>query len=142
MKRSKLLYEIVATLAIILIIVFRFDFVTEYVNGAQELDWAYDGFTDTNMSLRLLFLFGVAGYGIYWIIWKYARRNKMPVMIFSVLIAAVAMSYSFFFYYVLPMAVVIIIAILKIKEHRRNNEESSCDRIEGIHREDTLPPSG
>jgi len=138
MKRSKLLYEIIAALAIIGIGIWRFGFIAEYVNGAQELDWAYDGFTDTNMSLRLIFLFGVAGYGIYWIIWNYAKKNKMPVMIISVLVAAVAMSYNFFFYYLIPMAVVITIVIIRIKEYRRKNGEDNGDGVEGIHRDEAL----
>jgi len=129
MLKHKLLYEILVALIIIGVGIYRFDFIVGYVNGAHELDWAYDGFTDTNMSLRLLFLFGVAGYGLYWIIWNFARRHKMPVMIVSVLIATVAMSYSFIFYYTIPILIVSTIAIIKIKETRRKDGEGSSNRI-------------
>jgi len=138
MWKHKLLYEILAALIIIGVGIFRFDFIVGYINGAHELDWAYDGFTDTNMSLRLLFLFGVTGYGIYWMIWNFAKRSRMPVMIGSILIATVAMAYSLIFYYIIPISVIIAIAIIKIKQIRRKNGEGSSDGIEGIHRDDTV----
>ena len=141
MWKHKLLYEILAALIIIGVAIWRFGFITEYVNGAHELDWAYNGFTDTNMSLRLLFLFGVTGFGLYWIIWNFANRSKMLVMIVTVLIAAIAMSYSIIFYYMIPISIVIAIAIIKIKQIRRENGENSGDGVEGLHRDDSVSAS-
>ena len=129
MLKHKLLYEILAAVVIILVAILRFDFILGYINGSHELDWALDGFTDTNMSLRLIFLFGITGFGLYWLIWNYAKRWHYPVMIGSILISTVLMSSFFIFYYLIPMVVVTIIFIIKIKEFRRNNVKNSSDWV-------------
>ncbi len=136
--KHKLLYEILAALIIIGVGIFRFDFILGYVNGSHELNWAYEGYTETNMNLRFLFLFGTAGYGIYWMVWNFATRRKMIAMISSVLIAAIAMAYSFVFYYSIPMIVVIAIVIIKIKTKRTENDKDTSDRFERIHRVDSV----
>lgn len=129
---------IVGLVILIFIGIFYID-ITEYVNGSLEPTWAENGFDLTNYNLRFFFLYGFAAYGVWWIIHRYAKKNELLATIVLVSIAAAAMSILFFFY-TIPMTVGIIIFIIKIKE-RKLNDKSSNNGVEGIYREDALPPS-
>lgn len=107
--------EIAAMVVILVVLGVAFSYVTRYVTGESEAEWAFKGFSRTNFTIRMLLMFGIVGGGIVWLIYRYAKRAKFPVAIGSALIAAVIMTMSEVFYYAIPIVVLVAISLTRLK---------------------------
>ena len=107
-----------AAVVILIVLGVSFGYATEYVTGKLETEWAYKGFSKTNFTMRMLLMFGLAGGGIVWLIYRYARRAKFPVAIGSATVFALIMTMNEVFYYAIPIIVLMIISFLRVKERR------------------------
>ena len=130
-KISSLHLEAIASVIIIIVLGVTFAYVTSFVTGELEAEWAYVGFEKTNFTIRMLLMFGIAGGGIVWLIFRYAKRAKFPVAIGSSLFAAVIMTMNAAFYYAIPIAVLGAILLIKVREMRRSRRRIKTPKFEG-----------
>jgi hypothetical protein len=119
--KNKILNEKVWLIIVLIAIGASFSFANQYVAGELEMHWAITGMIVTNYNLLMFFMLALAGAGIVWIIYRYAKRSKLFVSIISVLCLSLAMAMSQIFMYLIPIVVAIAIAILLVKERRKKN---------------------
>ena len=104
---------------ILIIMIFNFDYVNHYCNGSYELKWMYEGMTVSSHDLRLLLLFGLNGWCIFWLIQKYAKRAKIAVMILSVTFSSVLMTFNEISMHAIPLMTFSIWILIKVRSTRQ-----------------------
>jgi len=95
-----------------------YPYARDMVSSVIEPNWTYDGVTVSNFNVRMLILFGVAGGGSGWLVYKFAKRNGTVVAALTAFIAALAMAMNEIMYYAVPTIVLIALIIYRVHIYR------------------------
>ena len=97
-----------------------FDYSKDLATGALEPEWSYDGVVFSNHNVMMLFLYGVTGGGIIWLISRKIetvfKRNLVGIV--SCLGAALLMVMSPYLYAMIPLLVVLMVIGVLLNERK------------------------
>lgn len=120
MDNAKRTVELFCFLCILAFFYFTLGHSQDLATGALEPQWSYDGIVFSSHNVMMLFLYGVVGGGIIFLVSRKIENQyrKNLVGISSCLVAALLMVISPYLYAMIPFLVTLIVVGTLLNERK------------------------